>query len=430
MARTVKKSADSIWRAVNAALACLALAAVLLAAMPVSAVEPTVHECDRLAAHPEDPERMADGVYFTHIDTESAIAACEAAKQGNADGLRLLADLYARGEVVPEDRQKADVTEDIRSLRQAAEGGNRKAQRALAIIYRDGLGVTRDLEEALKWARLAADAGDPEGQVILGLLHDSAQNLDPDDWLEDNAAVAVHWYRQAAEQGDADGQYRLGIMYWVGKGVENDDGTAFGLLRRAADQGHRSAMHFLGSRLVFAFDDGRERLALFGFDSKEQALSRLRSHAEADNDWAQFVLGHVYQHGYGVPQDTVEARAWYRRARALGNSKASDRLREIPFAKGFWAYKHGNYETALRELHPLAERVDPDAQHTLGMMYVDGAGVPQDDVLAYIWLSLAAVQGETASQDALESLTEKMIPARIEEARRLVREFAPRKQRE
>ena len=44
------------------------------------------------------------------------------------------------------------------------------------------------------------------------------------------------------------------------------------------------------------------------------ALADLRARAEAGDAEAQFILGGMYVTGVGVPQDTAEAVAWYRRA--------------------------------------------------------------------------------------------------------------------
>jgi len=46
--------------------------------------------------------------------------------------------------------------------------------------------------------------------------------------------------------------------------------------------------------------------------------------------------------------------------------------------KGFTAYNSGDYATALREWKPLAEQGDAYAQTSLGLMYANGDGVPQD----------------------------------------------------
>jgi len=45
--------------------------------------------CDTLAAHPKDPERVTDGVTRDAMDTEAAIAACQAAVEADPDNPRL-----------------------------------------------------------------------------------------------------------------------------------------------------------------------------------------------------------------------------------------------------------------------------------------------------------------------------------------------------
>ncbi len=52
---------------------------VLAAASPVRADAAPAADCDRLAAHPDDPDRAAPGVAQADVDTAAAIAACTAA---------------------------------------------------------------------------------------------------------------------------------------------------------------------------------------------------------------------------------------------------------------------------------------------------------------------------------------------------------------
>ncbi len=120
----------------------------------------------------------------------------------------------------------------------------------------------------------------------------------------------------------------------------------------------------------------------------------------------------------------------------------------------------GDYATALKELRPLAEQGDAEAQCNLGYMYKGGKGVPQDDaeaarwyrlaavqgldraqfnlgimyatgrgvqqdyVQAYLWFSLAAAQGHGSAQKFRDNvLAEDMTPAQRAEAQRLAREW-------
>ena len=71
------------------------------------------------------------------------------------------------------------------------------------------------------------------------------------------------------------------------------------------------------------------------------------------------------------------------------------------YAKGAAAHGYGDYATALKEWWPLADQGDAEAQHSLGLMYKRGQGVPQDDVEAVKWLRKAAEHGHAGAQHGL-----------------------------
>ena len=68
---------------------------------------------------------------------------------------------------------------------------------------------------------------------------------------------------------------------------------------------------------------------------------------------------------------------------------------------GIEAYEKGDYELALREFLPLAEKGDAEAQFNLGLMYHNGEGVAQDQAAAARWYGLAAEQGDAPAQHNL-----------------------------
>ena len=69
--------------------------------------------------------------------------------------------------------------------------------------------------------------------------------------------------------------------------------------------------------------------------------------------------------------------------------------------KGLAAYESGDYATALREWTPLAKQGDAYAQSSLGWMYQNGQGVPQNYKTAVKWYRLAAEQGDAYAQYSL-----------------------------
>ena len=68
------------------------------------------------------------------------------------------------------------------------------------------------------------------------------------------------------------------------------------------------------------------------------------------------------------------------------------------FQAGMEAYNRKDYATALSEWRPLAERGDATTQYTLGLLYANGHGVPQDLVQARQWFEQAAAQGYARAQ--------------------------------
>ena len=71
------------------------------------------------------------------------------------------------------------------------------------------------------------------------------------------------------------------------------------------------------------------------------------------------------------------------------------------FQSGLEAYEQGDFATALREWRPLAEQGDILAQFSLGVMYEEGKGVPENDAEAVKWYRKAAEQGLAAAQSSL-----------------------------
>lgn len=68
------------------------------------------------------------------------------------------------------------------------------------------------------------------------------------------------------------------------------------------------------------------------------------------------------------------------------------------FAEGATAYNSKNYAVALKEIRPLAQAGNADAEHLMGLMYYMGRGVPQDYKAALEWHRKAALKGKADAQ--------------------------------
>jgi len=121
-----------------------------------------------------------------------------------------------------------------------ANQGNRDAQFAMGVLYYEGQGVSKNLDEALAWFRKAANSGHPTAMFNLGVAYWEGRGL------SQNFAQAVDWWERAAESGDVTSQYNLGLAYYLGKGAQKDIDQARNWLTQAAEKGHADARRVLG----------------------------------------------------------------------------------------------------------------------------------------------------------------------------------------
>jgi len=140
-------------------------------------------------------------------------------------------------------------------------------------------------------------------------------------------------------------------------------------------------------------------------------VKELRPLAEQGDAEAQANLWAMYYKGRGVLQDYVLAHMWTNLAAAQGNEDAikarsnldklmtQDQLAEAQRLAREWKAKHrGDDDTLVKELRPLAEQGDALGQVFLGILYLQGQGVPQDNQEGSRWFRLAAEQGDALGQ--------------------------------
>lgn len=151
------------------ALASLPLAAVIAATAALAQQEPRplldlVKECDVLAAHPDDPQRMAEGVADDKIVPRLAVLACEQAlKQDGQDArhaFQLGRALLAAG------REK----DALDRFQQAAQAGHAAAAGYVGDAHLFGRGVTKNADLARKHYDDSAKAGFQRSKAMLETL--------------------------------------------------------------------------------------------------------------------------------------------------------------------------------------------------------------------------------------------------------------------
>lgn len=115
-----------------------------------SSVEPS--SCDRLAAHPWDPQRVGRPVYWNRIPSAKAVAECRKAVEAEPSPRNMFQ--YARA------LSKARRYEEAAGwLMRAAEAGYPQAEFSLGDTYEYGEGVPRSRHKAQLWYTRAASHG-------------------------------------------------------------------------------------------------------------------------------------------------------------------------------------------------------------------------------------------------------------------------------
>ncbi|WP_339487619.1 tetratricopeptide repeat protein [Pseudomonas sp. EL_65y_Pfl2_R95] len=109
-----------------------------------------------------------------------------------------------------------------------AETGNADGQFNVALMYEQGIGVTKDETQAISWYEKSAQQGNSNAQYNLGVLYENGRGTAVD------FAQANQWYRKAAAQGDALAVGNLGMLYMRGDGVKVDKNLGLALLLQSA----------------------------------------------------------------------------------------------------------------------------------------------------------------------------------------------------
>jgi TPR repeat protein len=206
----------------------------------------------------------------------------------------------------------------------------------------------------------------------LGRAYEKAKDLD----------AAVAQYLKGADLGNANAQDMLGWMYANGHGVPQDYQQAIAWYRRAADRGDANAQFSVG--LMYDTAKGVAQ-------NYEEAASWYRKAAEQGNADAQNSLGSLYAKGEGVPQDIKQAVAWYQKAADQGLAAAE-------------------YNLGFR--YHIASQGIPE-------FLIPGISRSKALVLAYMWLSASATQGEQEAIAVKTMVETRLGPAKSAELRRL-----------
>ena len=101
----------------------------------------------------------------------------------------------------------------------SANQGNVDDMAKVGYCYKNGIGVEKNYEEAIKWLSVASNYGNPLAQWCLGILYEYGSGVEKD---EDKA---FQLYTSSAQQGVPEGQYYLGQL--LAKRREKDKASEY-----------------------------------------------------------------------------------------------------------------------------------------------------------------------------------------------------------
>ncbi|MDR2405501.1 MAG: sel1 repeat family protein [Deltaproteobacteria bacterium] len=262
---------------------------------------------------------------FTPVDMDCAVEQYRlSAEAGDPEAQYLLASLYAEGRGV-----KKDIPKAIEWFTKAAASGVPEAHQWLGYTYHYGVGVPKDqklankhlrsasagglvepesllgeiysqlpqqvnIENALKWHRLAAEHGNVPSMMYMGYASAKGRGT-PIDLKESS-----EWYLLASEGGSARAGFIISQFHYYGIALPESKDLALELAKVAAANGSVDAMSFLGH--VFYEESMKQEPNSEGFLELtiESYCYHLDAALEGDQGSIKFLAGFFERNGFGL----------------------------------------------------------------------------------------------------------------------------------
>ena len=174
--------------------------------------------------------------------------------------------------------------------------------------------------------------------------------------------------------------------------------SALSEFEKLANEGSAASLYYLGRMYQNGWGVEKDILQAFKyFQSANQAF-----YLPASGQ-----LGKILLHGEGgIPTDPVLAIELLKRAALGGSSEAAYELGNATIKGIGTENKEPNYNHAFGYYTIAAVKGDKKAQYQLGQMYLSGRGVPQDYQKSLTWIARAANQGYVLAQIELAKIYE------------------------
>ena len=339
------------------------------------------------------------------------------ARLGEASAQYDVALMYANGLGVQKSIEQALIWTES-----AAKKGHAAAQYLLGTAYQGGLGAPKDPVQAMAWLLKATESGSDKAPLKLAkILSLEAQALEANfmlaaaergvaeaqlavannSALDAEAADGVDWTRRAAKQGLAAAQFALGARLEAEPDAAVEADSAEHWYREASAQGHPGAQ----LALVRLDQQGRGRTISAKAGGRKAAARERRGlddrwdrYAARGTSHDQYQLGLMYQAGHGVDKSVKHARTWFQKAADAGHAEAQ-------LALGNLLVTNAPTE-ALPWFHKAAAQGVVKAQLRIAESFKTGQGQAQSASRSLLYYAQAALNGDAAGLQGLADLVE------------------------
>jgi TPR repeat protein len=334
----------------------------------------------------------------------------KAADQGDADAQFELGSMYVYGDGLNKDEAEATKWHQkaLKVWRPIADRGNAEAQFKIGLMYERGWGgLGQNFAEAKDFFVKSADQGNVEAQIAIGNMYSFGWGGKRD------ISEAMKWYRMAADQGNTYAKERFNALDESLHSTFKDSCVAVfssyktypepELLTPKAERGDPVAQAELG-RL---YKSGRPQWGKSKAIDKNLADSTRWLRKAADQGWSQFDLGDSYFNGYGVKQSYAEAYFWTMLAMNFQQpplceitSLLNKTVRHLTLSEiAILQDRLLRWKPDLTGWQAAAENGDAEAQRHLGSIFLNGwGGVNRDYQEAAKWYSKMAEHNSSAAR--------------------------------
>lgn len=244
----------------------------------------------------------------------------------------------------------------------------------------------RNYESAIPAFERAAEGGNGEAMMCLGIIHMYGRGVSP------QPEVGFEWvHRAATKERDAHAMYALAVAYLNGIGTDRRAHLAKDWFVKAAEKNHAEAMRSLGSMYLQEKSDSSYHLALEWF----------RKAIDAGSVDAPVDVGLMYERGLGVAPNPGEALRRYRSAAQAGSRRGMFAIGQS-YEKGVGLSR--DYRKAMAAYRKAAAAGSAEAMNSIGGLYLRGLGVRASRGKAIRWYERAAQAGSPLARGNLKAL--------------------------